>query len=318
MTIEEQVPTCVKCQSPNTYMIKCNLCKNFICYNCSLIPDAYYILYKNSGSVFRCIGCIKGNLQERNINYETELDTLVQACAESSRNKLEQNGSDHSQNTTNEENTQVTKDSDGLLEIDGHHDNLRNKRNCRYHLSGKCRYTKNECRFEHPKLCRYFIRQKDDPRWGCKKRNCAFYHPKLCYDLENYGDCNRRNCKYYHRTNAYYNNELGHVIKNRFEGQVRNQPRFPENNKANPLPQTSLFTRRYSYSSPNTAAAQNEQFHENEGNPAWYSNRLKEGIPRKDGTGEETNFLWALKKQMDALTETLGQVLKTSLPAVQN
>merc|ERR1712074_512759 len=61
------------------------------------------------------------------------------------------------------------------------------------------------CRYKHPKICSFYIRDPDrTSRKGCKfNGRCINKHPPLCSSWENQGQCPRdlrgKFCKYFHR-----------------------------------------------------------------------------------------------------------------------
>ena len=69
---------------------------------------------------------------------------------------------------------------------------------CKYFSAGFCRLTKRLCEYDHPKLCRYFLR---NPLTGCKKDRCSRLHPTLCKTVEESGYCNKI-CFKFHRHRA--------------------------------------------------------------------------------------------------------------------
>ena len=69
---------------------------------------------------------------------------------------------------------------------------------CKYFKAGYCRLTKRLCRYEHPKLCKFYLR---DPQHGCRKEACSYDHPRLCQNYEEYGVCTRI-CFNFHRHRA--------------------------------------------------------------------------------------------------------------------
>ena len=72
---------------------------------------------------------------------------------------------------------------------------------CKFFNAGYCRLTKRLCNYDHPKLCRFYLR---NPHHGCKKENCNHYHPTLCKSFEEYGRCTKI-CFKFHRHRAYRN-----------------------------------------------------------------------------------------------------------------
>jgi hypothetical protein len=86
---------------------------------------------------------------------------------------------------------------------------------CKFYKKGKCRYGK-ECRNEHPKFCKKFIKHgslKFSPQ-GCD-RKCGKHHPDACRDLLRTKECNRENCRFYHikGTNAKKSREPARETK---------------------------------------------------------------------------------------------------------
>jgi hypothetical protein len=56
------------------------------------------------------------------------------------------------------------------------------------------------CRFEHPKLCRRFVKFGWKPKQGCKQdKKCEFFHPKLCWRAaDGLNNCRNKKCRFLH------------------------------------------------------------------------------------------------------------------------
>ena len=81
------------------------------------------------------------------------------------------------------------------------------KRKCKFFLNGYCKKSREDCDFDHPKLCSKFMRGRENLKFGCRKgkERCKFFHPQVCFELEDYGYCQRNDhgkCRYFHRKNA--------------------------------------------------------------------------------------------------------------------
>ena len=72
---------------------------------------------------------------------------------------------------------------------------------CAHYLKGKCKYgiKGRNCKFDHPKACRKFMKHGTRARVGCQKgRNCLFFHPKMCFDSLRKGECFNKMCQLTH------------------------------------------------------------------------------------------------------------------------
>ena len=72
---------------------------------------------------------------------------------------------------------------------------------CKLYTRGKCRH-RDECRFDHPKMCNKFrsFGLKIFNEKGCENNNCKFFHPNACRDSIKNNTCPRPDCWFFHIT----------------------------------------------------------------------------------------------------------------------
>ena len=73
---------------------------------------------------------------------------------------------------------------------------------CKFYKNNRCKHglSGSGCRFHHPKPCKKYLQNGNDPRLGCKKgTSCGFFHPKLCNNSINSRECLNENCTYMHK-----------------------------------------------------------------------------------------------------------------------
>ena len=96
--------------------------------------------------------------------------------------------------------------SESIETIDKISDNSTNQnrqisKTCAHYVKGKCKYgiKGRNCKFDHPKACRKFMKHGTRARVGCQKgRNCLFFHPKMCFDSLRKGECFNKMCQLTH------------------------------------------------------------------------------------------------------------------------
>ena len=72
---------------------------------------------------------------------------------------------------------------------------------CRFYKKSSCRHGSKgeECRFNHPELCKKFIQHGTRQPRGCKNgTKCKFLHPQMCMNSLRKGKCLTQNCKFRH------------------------------------------------------------------------------------------------------------------------
>ena len=70
---------------------------------------------------------------------------------------------------------------------------------CPHGLSGKTMVNNQQCKFAHPKKCRYYCRHGPNSPLGCRKGgSCTFFHPVLCkYSVQKH-ECTNLECTFTH------------------------------------------------------------------------------------------------------------------------
>lgn len=72
---------------------------------------------------------------------------------------------------------------------------------CKHYLQKKCKHGRKgeKCKFEHPKLCRRYLKFGRRAGSGCQKGSgCDYHHPRLCWEYSKTGWCSRSECRFYH------------------------------------------------------------------------------------------------------------------------
>ena len=77
----------------------------------------------------------------------------------------------------------------------------KNRRICKFFDKGSCEHgTSGEnCRYQHPELCRRFIQNGTRQPRGCNQGNrCKFFHPTMCMDSLRKSECLDQRCSFRH------------------------------------------------------------------------------------------------------------------------
>ena len=259
---------CHKCDNNFENIIKCfycisengKECKLQVCYPCSGLPLLNFINFKDTESRYRCNDCTKQNLIKKGKDIE---GTTTSIMAELNRTETTpDNMNDRSSNCENNDNhtvllsippemtatnqaAQHQADQTGLENTRMYHRNTTHTNNdlngkiiCKYWLRGRCS-KRDTCTFTHPKLCKKFMKGRNDPHYGCNNNTNTMnhFHPRVCYNFEDYGSCEKADygsCRYFHRNicrNMYQNEEYeNHLDSRNIEhGQRDNQPNHSNN-----------------------------------------------------------------------------------------
>ena len=70
---------------------------------------------------------------------------------------------------------------------------------CKFFKNERCNKSDDECRFEHPKICRKFNQfgPKIDNNKGCGEK-CNFFHPNACKNSMKDKTCSYKDCRINH------------------------------------------------------------------------------------------------------------------------
>ena len=132
-------------------------------------------------------------------------------------------------------------------------DDLIGLRICRYFLRGRCS-KRDTCTFTHPKLCRKFMKARNDEIYGCNNNTNTMnhFHPRVCYNFEDHGSCEKAdngNCRFFHRNicrnmyrNEYLDNYWAYDSRNLEYGRGNHYPNrnsnYPPRRHYNSVPPT--------------------------------------------------------------------------------
>ena len=95
----------------------------------------------------------------------------------------------------------VRNNNDQIDNMNSNNTESRNNIICKFYKNNRCKHglSGSGCRFHHPKPCKKFLQNGNDPRLGCKKgASCGFFHPKMCNNSINTRECLNENCAYMH------------------------------------------------------------------------------------------------------------------------
>ena len=223
---------CTECKFMVVYNIKCHHCAKLLCFSCTMLPRENFLYYFLTASQYRCTECCVNDLiTKRNIkNLDTHGDKLeeeiekMKTCSRASESAVNPNTPEPSQSQDAAVPTPLPTHSHPHIHASATHLTLPSnsqtppsfppppippmgpKPKCKFFMRGYCKKSREECNFEHPKLCRNYMRGRDNPKNGCRKgSSCGFEHPSVCYQLEDYGFCQKNEngpCRYFHRKNA--------------------------------------------------------------------------------------------------------------------
>ena len=190
----------------------------------SLVAEATEYLNPTSAIQINNLDSITDFLSEK--KNETEIPDDLSRTSKNSSETDESNSSICSEETLTGENKSQTTVIEGISVEEPSSEN-RNKYennstvqyenyrngdlNCKFYLAGYCKYQAEECNFNHPKMCKWFLNQKRNSKYrdGCRfGEDCRYLHPSLCFNLENYGKCHRSLCPFFHRRCARQNFQM--------------------------------------------------------------------------------------------------------------
>jgi hypothetical protein len=83
---------------------------------------------------------------------------------------------------------------------------------CRFYKKGSCRHGKSgeECKFNHPELCRNYIQHGTRQPRGCNKgKDCKYFHPQMCINSLRSGKCLSQHCRFRHIKGTTRHNDAG-------------------------------------------------------------------------------------------------------------
>ena len=198
--------TCCGNASNGSFYIKCyGNCKTHYCINCACIDVHIFLFYLKTNSQFRCAKCCVDVLNERHIIWEEDAHNLSAIKAGCKKNEDEDVPEDKSEDKSvtleSSSQTQTTSSITKNQEEEDHRKHI----TCHFFKSGYCK-NGTSCPYLHPKLCRRFMRGRNDKRFGCNKNECIYWHPDVCFNYEDYGFCDINNCRFFHRHSASESN----------------------------------------------------------------------------------------------------------------
>ena len=183
-------PTCTSCLGGLADIaLRCNTCKTYVHLRCSGMPEYQLARLSISQAHYLCTICVKAkDFEENAVKYDAEC-TKIQEVFAKELSIIERTDDDANR-------TQI-EEREQNVEIVSH---PKTSKICFRFINRNCKFgPKGEgCRFDHPKICRFFARM-GERRGGCKKgEKCKFVHPKLCWLTTGGHECNRKNCHFLH------------------------------------------------------------------------------------------------------------------------
>ena len=195
-TDEETRPHCSGCRGElSDTALKCGNCQAHIHLRCSRLPEYQLVRFVLTQITYNCQDCVKlKDAKGDEMKFEEEFTKIKETIAKEI-SIIDQINADESKSQS--QNEEATKE-------DGKEENveavLKSKKLCHYYTNRKCKFgPKGEgCKFQHPKLCRSYIKY-GNRKGGCKKgNNCSFAHPNTCWQASGGFECDRKNCKFLH------------------------------------------------------------------------------------------------------------------------
>ena len=197
----EPRPVCSRCMSVvATAALKCKSCSVMIHLRCSELPEYQLVRFAYTQAQYVCSSCVKTKDMDEE-HYDEEV-TKVRELMAKEESLIQQTDKDANE----DESAQIdgAQDDSAALPLSNNENGKDNavdpSKVCRHFVNRSCKHGPkgDGCRFDHPKLCRYYTKF-GDKRGGCKKgEGCRFYHPKLCWQAARGHVCNRKNCKFLH------------------------------------------------------------------------------------------------------------------------
>ena len=151
--------------------LRCSNCRGFTHLRCSELPAYQLVRFSLSQAAFMCTTCVKTkDAEDDSEKYDSECTKVTEIMAKelSILEKREDRDNDDTQETGETVQNNQTKLKPKI---------------CFQYINRKCKFgPKGEgCKYDHPKICRFYTKS-GDKKGGCKKGDkCNFTHPKLCW-----------------------------------------------------------------------------------------------------------------------------------------
>ena len=193
-------PTCSRCIGELAEAaLECKNCMSCVHLRCSGLPEYQLVRFTCSKAQFECATCVKTkDMTETKYDEETTKVREIMAKEESLVEKAEKEANiTATESTVNET---MDKNHEAEKKDGGDTKSKITEKVCHHFINRKCKHgPKGEgCKFNHPKICKFFAKY-GDKRGGCKKGGkCKFFHPNVCWQAAGGHDCNKKNCRFLH------------------------------------------------------------------------------------------------------------------------
>ena len=290
-TADEARPTCSACVGELADSgLKCNNCKAFVHLRCSELPEYQLIRLSFTQASYMCLKCVKTKeLDDDEEKYSAETTKIKELIAqEMSIIEL----AEKEANKTLMENHQNSDAAD----ISSGANQAKKKGICHYYVNRKCKHGPkgDGCKYEHPKICRYYAKLGENRRGGCKKgEQCRFAHPKICFQAQGGWVCNRKNCHFLHPY-GFKNKEVEEKT-----GGDENSSRPSPGELGVPNTQVRVLKRP----SPNEARVTrtSQNLSENETNPAQKKDNRNDFLEMKEQLEVQNQTMKIIQQQLSLL-----------------
>ena len=183
--------------------LRCTHCKAHVHLRCSGLPVYQLIRLSVTQASYMCLACVKTkDLEGDEEKYSAEVSKIEEIIAKevSIIEQTQTEANDNNENSDTNVNTQTSVDENKNLVSEA--DKIQKRPGiCHFFMNKKCKHGPKGlgCKYEHPKICRYYAKLGENRGGGCKKGDkCKFAHPKLCWKATGGLKCDRKNCHFLH------------------------------------------------------------------------------------------------------------------------
>ena len=209
----ETRPTCSSCVGELAdSALRCTNCKAYVHLRCSGLPDHQLLRLSFTQASYMCLMCIKTKeLENDEEKYSAEI-TKIKELITKEMSIIEQAESEANRSS---QTVDIASGDAREVNIESNPGRTKKPGICRLYVNRKCKHglKGNGCKFEHPKICKYYAKHGDNRSGGCRKGDrCRFAHPKICFQAQGGFACNRKNCNFLHPYGFKYSDGYDNIV----------------------------------------------------------------------------------------------------------